>query len=122
MLQAWLARGKFAATHLSGIRDADEALLCSPESINAGFLQYYRSLYSTRVAYTPLELNSYPGQFDFPKLDPDICSGLDLDITLEEVQEAIVQLQPGKTPGEDGIPTKFFSLYQDLLAPRLTSL
>lgn len=83
------ARGQFAATHVSEIRDAGRALLHSHESINARFLQYYRSLYSTRVAYTPLDLNSYLDQIDFPKLEPDISSGLDLDITLEEVQEDI---------------------------------
>lgn len=47
---------------------------------------------------------------------------LEVDISLDEVQVAIGQLQGGKTPGADGLLTEFYSWYVELLAPKLTAL
>lgn len=38
----WLAKGQFATTHLSGVRDQDGGLLRSPVDINNRFCSYYR--------------------------------------------------------------------------------
>lgn len=59
---------------------------------------------------------------EFPTLTQYASENLEWDITLEEVQIAMAQLQPGKTPGADGIPVEFYFTYQELLAPRLTML
>lgn len=68
------------------------------------------------------DLRAYLDRIDFPTLAPDASIKLYCDISLEDIQEAIAQLQPGKAPGANGIPVKFYSLYQDILAPRLASL
>lgn len=121
-LLSWLAKGQLAVTHISGIRAKNGTLLWSPKSVNLQFLSCYRSLYSTRVVYTVDELGSYLDLIDFTRLDSDPREELEGDITLEELQEALGQLQLGKTPGIDGIPTAVYSLHQDFLAPHLLSM
>lgn len=59
------------------VESGDETLLRSPKSINTSFLSYYRPLYSTKVAYTPLELNSYLDLIDFPRLDLETSEDLE---------------------------------------------
>lgn len=83
-------------------------------------MRYYSSIYSTRVDYETSDLRAHLDWVDFPTLSQDSSEKLEQDITLEEVQIAMAQLQPGKTPGADGIPVEFYSTYQELLAPRLT--
>src|SRR5438128_2236421 len=41
-------------------------------------------------------------------------------ITIEEVSKAISQSPNNKAPGPDGIPSEFYTHYQDILVPKLT--
>lgn len=95
-------------------------LLTAPELISARFLQFYRELYSSKVAYDTIKLTHYLDQIPFPTLD--LNRQCELDISLEEIQEAMGGMQSGKAPGLDGIPIEFYSTYQELLAPRNTFL
>lgn len=61
-------------------------------------------------------MNSIP----FPMLSDAHRSMLDGDISLEEVQVAIGDLQSEKTPGVDGLPTEFYSQNVEL-APKFKS-
>lgn len=102
-LLMWLAKGQLSFTHISGIRDSEGEVLRSPSSINERFLLYYQHLYSSRVEYTPLELDAYLDRVIFPMLDDKRSLGLESNITLEQIQVALLQLQVGKTPGVDGL-------------------
>lgn len=119
---AWLAKGQFAVTTISGVRDQMGTILRMPSEINDRFLLYYKQLYSTKVSYTTSDLHSYLDRIHLPRLDDLTCADLDQEINLEEVQKAMTQLKPGKTPRVDRLPVEFYIQYLDLLAPRLTSL
>lgn len=93
-------------------------MLRSPSSINERFFQCYRALYSSRVDYKPVELDTYLDKVSFSALDPEVSAGLE-SITLEEIQFALLQLQAGKTPGMNVLPNKFYS-YSLELFPFLT--
>uniref|UniRef100_A0A3Q3EB60 Reverse transcriptase domain-containing protein n=1 Tax=Labrus bergylta TaxID=56723 RepID=A0A3Q3EB60_9LABR len=41
------------------------------------------------------------------------------DITVEEINIAILQMAPGKSPGMDGLPQEFYSKFQHKLTPLL---
>lgn len=58
-------------------------------------------------------------EWTFLPCQKEASEQLEQEIMLEEVQTAMSQLQPGKTPGAEGIPVEFYSTYQDLIAPRL---
>lgn len=115
----WLAKGQFAMMYISGVTDVTGELLRSPSvlllSINHRFLRYYRQLYSSRVAYTTNDLYTYLDRIAFPRLDSTDRNSLEQDISLEEVQLAMTQLKPGKTPGTDGLPTEFYPQHLELL-------
>lgn len=93
-----------------------------PEEIIHRFMQYYKTLYSTRVDYGMVELDNYLNGVEVPTLSQEASDRLEQEISLEEVQITMSQLQSGKTPGADGIPVEFYSTYQELLALRFTRL
>ncbi len=41
------------------------------------------------------------------------------ELTLKEIRDAISAMPKGKTPGCDGIPTKFFQEFIDEISPTL---
>jgi len=57
-----------------------------------------------------------------PKLEDNAIRSLNQAITLEEVQQAIAKSPNNKAPGPDGIPSEFYTHYQNLLAPKLRDL
>lgn len=118
----WLAKGQFAVTHIGGVKDSEGMLLKSASNINNRFAQYYQHLYFSRVDYSPQELSKYLAGVPLLTLGNGVCKHLETDITSEKVQIALSQLQAGKTPGPDGLPTEFYSHHQDLLAPWLVSI
>lgn len=67
------------------------------------------------MTYTAADLHTYLDWIEFPRLDLSNRTNLEQDIFLEEVQLAMTQLKPGKTPGEDGLSTEFFTQHLDLL-------
>lgn len=92
----------------------------TPSEINDHFLLYYKQLYSTKVSYTTSDLYSYLDRINLPRIDDETHTDLDQEITLVEVQKAMTQLKPGKTPAVDGLPVEFYTQYLDPLAPRLS--
>lgn len=46
-----------------------------------------------------------------PKLDPEIRTKLEEPITLTEIEHAMDELSPGKTPGPDGIEACFYKTF-----------
>lgn len=94
----------------------------SPEGIKNRFSQFFQGVYSSRVQYSPSDLQKFLGDISFLVLEEDSKKRMEEDITLEEVQAAIAGLQKGKTQGVDGLPMEFYSQHVDMLAPRLTIL
>lgn len=51
--------------------------------------------------------------------DRNMCDG---DISLEEIEEAIIQAKPNKSPGSDGLTHEFYKTFLKILAPVLLKL
>lgn len=64
--------------------------------------------------YNPLEQISHPENFN-----PSFTIALEVPITLKEIQMAVASMQAGKTPGEDGLPAKFFKTHCASVATRV---
>lgn len=100
---SWLSRESTDTTHIANIKDGSGRLLSEPGDINACSVAYYRDLYSSRVEYTSVELQTFLDSIQFPILSEDARLKLEALITLKEVQTALSSMQAGKTPGEDGL-------------------
>lgn len=79
---------------------------------------FYSELYTSKVAYTKDDLDTYLTSVDFP----EYRAYIDSPINLKEVQTAIFSLQTWKTQRSDGFPVEFFKSYIEKLAPRLHSM
>jgi hypothetical protein len=88
------------------VEDEEGQVCDSQEDIEAAFLHYYQNLFSTSV----------PGGVEEAiqglerRVQPDMNAHLISDITDGEIEEAIFQMAPQKSPGPDGFPVEF---YQD---------
>lgn len=118
-LLAWLAKEQQPISSIARIRDADGTLVVDPLAINARFTCYYADLYSSKVDYSEEELGSFLDQITFPTLSAMARDSLDGFITVEKVQQALGDLQAGKTPGTDGLPPEFYKQYGEHMTPKL---
>lgn len=102
-LLAWLSRGQSSPTHIAGIQDEGGHLIKCPEGINTRFSQFFQGIYSSRARYSTTDLQVYLGGITFPMLESR--SNLEADITLKEVQAAIVGLRSGWSSYRILLPT-----------------
>lgn len=114
-----MAKEQQPTTSIARIRDADGTIIKDPTAINARFASYYEELYSSRARYSLEELTSFLDRITFPTLADDAHEQLDSTITLEEVQQAVGDMQVGKAPGVDGIPPEFYKQYSEQLTAKI---
>lgn len=69
--------------------------------------------------YIDDDLSNYLADVDILILTDKYRGVLDKAITVEEIQKTLKSMQPGKTPGPDGIPVEFYKHYPDILLTRL---
>lgn len=67
-------------------------------------------------------MTNYLDEVDVSVLTDTYRKGLDKPITLDETLKAFKSMQPGKTPGPDGIPAELYKQYPDVLANRLHNM
>lgn len=119
-LLAWLARERASVSHIANIRGGD--LLSDPQQINARFTSYYKTLYTSRAAFSPEALGLFLDRLAFLVLSDSDRASLDSPITLKEVQVVVTSLQTAKSPGPDGIPAEFYKTHAELVIPRFHAL
>lgn len=49
----------------------------------------------------------------------ETAQDLEKEISIEEIQQAIAELVPGKSPGPDGYTARFYKSFQDIITPIL---
>lgn len=54
-----------------------------------------------------------------PSITEPQCLELDAPITLEELTQALNEMDSGRAPGIDGLPAEFYVKFWDLLGPEL---
>ena len=97
-------------------------MVTDPKLVNDAFLNFYSDLYTSEYSpeiwksHNPLEM------FSYPKVDSSLSDKLGAPITAAEVQEAIGQLQNGKSPGPDGFVVEFYKAHSILISPHLVNV
>ena len=118
-LLAHQARAATLSRLIPKIKSASGEVTSDPIKINNIFCSFYSNLYSSQC---PSEVWDGDNPLDgivFPKVNEDLGRELGNPVSAREVQEAIMSLQNGKTPGPDGFTVEFFKLFSATIAPAL---
>lgn len=75
-------------------------------------------------AYSPVDVERFKNDYLhlLPRLRDETKELLELPISIEEVTNAIKDLNPGKSPGPDGLSAAFYKALRNELAPILTDV
>lgn len=82
------------------------------------FLEYYTSLYTSRVGRDPIAQEAFLSELELVYLEKNVQEFL-LEPFSEEIISAIKALRGSTAPGLDGFTGEFYKSYKDLLAPTL---
>lgn len=79
-------------------------------AIKLAFVDYYRKLFALRKPRNP----NFRQDFlrEMPQLESEQTDLLEIEITVKEVEHAIDQLKPGKSPGPDGLTAAFYKAFK----------
>ena len=105
-----------------GLKNQDGEICTSDEQVAERFAAYYADLYKIRSQSNPLQIEEYLASVSVPVLAAEDRNGLEEEITLTEVQDAILKLKAGKSPGPNGIPAEVYKRFPDLLGPHILGL
>lgn len=88
-----------------------------PEQLNT-FRDFYSNLYSSQRG-TPLTLADYLEDTALAWLGDTQRKFLSLDLELDKITDAIMQMKSRQAPGSDGLPIEFYKTFAPILAPIL---
>ncbi|CAI9604443.1 unnamed protein product, partial [Staurois parvus] len=120
-------REKRSSMTVHKIRGPDGTMATSNPDIAAHFEHFYRSLYNLPPERPPphtdesrASLISEFLQLHGPSaLSDDLVNSLEADLTLTELQCALKQTKPGKSPGPDGFSAAYYKSFLDILGTPL---
>lgn len=107
---------------IPAIQIADGSISTDPKEINNTFKDFFSELYRSEVILDKDQCDDWLTELNLPKLSREDSAGLDNSITLEELRIAMQSMQRGKSPGIDGIPPEFYSVFWDQLSPYLLDM
>ncbi len=114
-LLAWRIKQKQSERTIHSIEDNSGSITVDPVKINDTFKSFFKTLYSSEYA----DINSQTTFLDslsIPTISEETKISLDIDITEEEITEAIDNLTAGRTPGPDGLNVDFYKKFKRKLA------
>lgn len=88
--------------------------------IESAFFEYYQALFAFQAA----DIEGFRKDFlgSMPRLEDDVKLALEEPISHDEVKTAIEDLNPGKSPGPDGLSAAFYKENKHLLVPILANM
>lgn len=110
------ATSRKARNSIKGLEDANGIWQTSPEKIEEICVQYYQSLFSTDGT---AEIDSFLEGMN-TRVTQSMNAQLLLDFSSEEVNIALQQMHPLKSPGPDGLPTLFYQKYWEIVGADIT--
>lgn len=83
-------------------------------AIKEAFVDYYSRLFALSTPKNP----SFRKDFlpEVPQLDSELTASLEREIDVKEVEKAIDDLNPGKSPGPDGLTAAFYKAFKPQFA------
>uniref|UniRef100_A0A670JU36 Reverse transcriptase domain-containing protein n=1 Tax=Podarcis muralis TaxID=64176 RepID=A0A670JU36_PODMU len=116
-LLAWQLRKRKKQNVISKIIMEDN-IIEDPVEIEKGFVQFFGKLYE-RGTEDRIEIERYLEQDRGKYILEEDRAWLNREVTVDEVIEAINRMKNGKAPGPDGLPSKYYKILGELLAPVL---
>lgn len=88
--------------------------------IDNAFYEYYQALFALKA----VDAESFKRDFidGLPRLEDEMKDWLERPISEDEVKCAIESLNPGKSPGPDGLSAAFYKMFKYEMVPVLTKL
>lgn len=96
---------------------ADGKEIVDKVGIKNAFLEFYSNLHK-KNNIDPENLQKYISENKIPKLSTEDRTLMEDSIIIEEIEEAIMQMKTGKSPGIDGFTTKFYKTFKTELSHR----
>lgn len=118
-LLAYLTRPNRTPISIPRIITTQGKISDTPGDFMETFLDFYKSLYTSRVDYTEAQLNKYLADISLPSLMPEGRDELEAPISADEIDVATSQLPTHKTPGLDCFPAELDTQFKELLCPFL---
>jgi len=112
-------RESAASRLITEIRTCSGLVTVNQQEINEEFKQFYSRLYSTESAGDPTLIDGFLDKLDIPSITLEDKEHLEEAITLEEIQQAIRNMQSSKAPGPDGYTAEFYKTFIELISPLL---
>ena len=90
------------------------------DSIGRAFCKHYEALFTA----TPVDSEVFKQEFlrRMPQLSNDAKAALELPISQTEIERAIDKMNPGKSPGPDGLSASFYKAFKNELSQVLTNV
>ena len=109
---------------VSQLQIGDEAFLSDFKQVNSEIENHYRQFYRTTIK--PHEENDvqekferFVGNLNSPQLSEEENQELEIELSIDEVRNALRGFQNDKTPGDDGFTKEFYEVFFDLLSNAL---
>uniref|UniRef100_A0A9J8CV62 Reverse transcriptase domain-containing protein n=1 Tax=Cyprinus carpio carpio TaxID=630221 RepID=A0A9J8CV62_CYPCA len=111
-----------ARSFIAQIQDTAGNSISDPQEINNQFKLFYSSLYQSDSLKDANLIDHFFENLDIPQISNESKTKLEDPIRLTEIQQAIAQMQSGKSPGPDGFPSEFLKKFSLQLSPLLLSV
>lgn len=111
------------------IQTQQDTSLFKNEDIAHEFEQYYKNLYNLRTPNSNPEqasrrteaIKSFLNQYGPQPISQTQAEELEQPLSTKELQTAIRQMKPGKSPGPDGFTLQYYKCFAQSLAPKMLS-
>jgi hypothetical protein len=100
--------------------EQDEVTIVGDENLKVYITEYYKKIFGEPEASTVSMMEDRTN--DIPQLSPEENNILIAGYSVEEVHEAIKQMESNKSPGPDGFPTEFYQIFWDTIKHDLMAL
>lgn len=107
---------------IPSVYDKYNKLITNKNETNEVFRTFYSELYTSQGPVDKGKIESFFSSINMPSLTEAQRDSLEGDISIEEIQQAIMSLSSGKAPGNDGFTSDFYKKFMNELAPRLQTV
>uniref|UniRef100_A0A8C7XGJ8 Reverse transcriptase domain-containing protein n=1 Tax=Oryzias sinensis TaxID=183150 RepID=A0A8C7XGJ8_9TELE len=114
-------RQSTAAQNITELCTSD-GLILNPQTINDTFRDFYSALYTSECFPDEKRYEDFFSHLNIPTVEADVVAQLDKPFTAEELKNAVMSMQSGKSPGPDGFPSEFFKVFLDKLSPLMLNM
>lgn len=116
---AYLVRTNSSPSTIPAIRTVKGEISSHTSEIRDTFRNYYETLYKSQVRVGEEDMDMFFKNLVIPTFTEEVREGLEVQITLAELQQATTGMENQKSPGPDGLPIEIYKRYGKILLPEL---